>query len=430
MLSILIIASLCLLIFASSTPVKPSDIVTFDSLRLSYKQLITYYRNYSGYFGDVDDFWTSANSIECLANYYIVSKKMNQLDDLVEIESIFENTHLKLKPFYFTYSRCYDDYLWWVLAWKRAFDATSNEKYLEQSQIIFYRLVDNFMIWNSTCGGVVWSASTQYRNAITNELFMDASTQLSLASNSTAEKLKYDSWAKKEVDWFLSTRMISAPTDAPDDTQLVIDGLPGGSCDNQVDPVGDYWTYNSGVLLDGLAHHGHIDIALNISKSAVTYFTDSSTSDKIMRELSCSAPEGFCDGQDGKMFKGVFVRHLHYFMKILHQKSTKVRNYEVELKGFQEWIVLQAESILTKASLAIDSSESESHSDSSISTSSITAGSGTPTGLLLSQLWQGPPPELSGDPKTQVITTPWISQASALEALIAAFSLLNNISYT
>jgi len=394
----------------SSVPdVKPQTVVTYDSLHLSYKQLLTYYRNFSGYFGDVDNFWTTANSIEALANYYIVSKQVNQLDDLSEIESVFENTHLKMKPFYFTYSRCYDDYLWWVLAWKRVYDATANEKYLQQSQIIFHRLVDQFVIWNTTCGGVVWSASSQYRNAITNELFMDASTQLFLSSNATVERVKYESWATQEVNWFLSTRLISSPATT---ALLVIDGLPGGSCDNNVDPVGEYWTYNSGVLLDGLALHGHSELAVNISKSAISYFTDPLANDNIMRELACdSAGDGFCSGQDGKMFKGAFVRHLHYLMRVLHNLPP-ARKYEVNLREYEEWIVLQAVSIITKASLTVTDTNT-----------------GTPTGLLLNQLWQGPPPELMDNIKEQISSTPWVAQASALEALIAAFSLLNNVSY-
>lgn len=401
-------------IIATSLITKPANIVTYDKLRLSYKQLISYYKHYSGYFGDVQSFWTSANSIESLSNYYIVSKQINQLNDIQEIEDIFENTYTKMKPFYFSYNRCYDDYLWWVLAWKRAYDATLNQKYLEQSEIIFHRLVDNYLIWNTTCGGVIWSASTQYRNAITNELFLDASTQLYLATNSTIEKAKYLSWANKEVNWFLSTRMISSPSQSSDSIQLVIDGLPGGSCDNNIDPVGEYWTYNSGVMLDGLAHHGHIDLAINISNSAISYFTDPIANDNIMRELSCdSTGNGFCSGLDGKMFKGAFARHLHYLMKILHEKSSKIRNYDVDLKKYEEWIVTQAVSIITKASLTVTDSVS-----------------GTPTGLLLSQLWQGPPPELGSSIQEKISTTPWVSQASGLEALIAAFSLLNNISYT
>lgn len=393
---------------------KPSDVVTYESLRLAYKQLVSYYRNISGYFGEVDSFWTSANSIEALSNYYIVSKQVSQFDDLSEIEFIFENTHTKMKPFYFSYGRCYDDYLWWVLAWKRAYDATSNEMYLEQSKIIFHRLVDTFAIWNTTCGGVVWSAASQYRNAITNELFLDASTQLAQAANSSAEELYYLSWVHKEINWFLSTKMISTPPLAPEGTQVVDDGLPGGTCANDIDPTGLYWTYNSGVLLDGLAHNGQVDLALNISQSAITYFTDPVAGDRIMRELSCSAPEGICDGQDGKMFKGAFVRHLHYMMKILYKKSSKLHNYEVVLKEYQDWIILQAHSILTKASLSV-TSESSSPT--------------TPTGLLLSQQWQGPPPELPENPRVLVKTTPWVSQTSALEALTAAFSLLNNVSY-
>ena len=245
----------------------------------------------SGYFGDVTSFWTTANSIETLANFYVVAKAVESGSTLVEeMSSIFENTYMKLKPFYFSYRRCHDDYLWWVLAWIRVYEVTGDSKYLEQSKIIFHRLVDTFNMWNSTCGGVTWSSASQYRNSITNELFLDAASRLSETSTNETEKLHYKSWAGKELNWFLSTKLIN------DVSFVVIDGLPGGSCDNDVEPVGDYWTYNSGVFLDGLVLNGQVNLAVNVSTAAITYF---SPDDRIMREKSCSADTGYCDGLDG-----------------------------------------------------------------------------------------------------------------------------------
>ena len=250
-------------------------------------------------------------------------------------------------------------------------------------------------MWNITCGGVTWNDATQYRNSITNELFLNSASRLSELVDDQQEKLYYKSWAEKELNWFLSTKLINEVT------HIVIDGLPAGSCDNDVEPVGAYWTYNSGVFLDGLVANGQVDLARNVSQSAIKYFTNGNA-DQILRETSCSPVEGYCDGLDGKMFKGAFVRHLTYAL----QKWNKVT--EKDYLDYKAWIVRQADSILNNASVETD------------------LGNGV-KGLLLSQLWQGPQPDAQADNQESV--TPWVSQAAAFDALLAAFAVSNDIHF-
>ena len=103
------------------------------------------------------------------------------------------------------------------------------------------------------------------------------------------------------------------------------------------------------------------------------------------REISCNNDTGYCDGQDGRQFKGAFVRHLGYAATspLFGNKQT------IEI-----WLKQQVDSILTHASL------------------SLTLDSGLP-GLLLGQLWQGPSP-IDGDDDM-----PWIGHGSAMDALCA-----------
>lgn len=99
------------------------------------------------------------------------------------------------------------------------------------------------------------------------------------------------------------------------------------------------------------------------------------------------------------MFKGAFVRHLNYALQRVDRDRISIHSsWSAEMK---QWILLQADSIMSNASLP-------------------TVLSGGTNGLLLSQLWQGPPP--AEDEQTQ-----WVSQSAGLDALVAAYTITHSI---
>ncbi|MDP9394061.1 MAG: glycoside hydrolase family 76 protein, partial [Actinomycetota bacterium] len=133
----------------------------------------------------------------------------------------------------------YDDDGRYLNAWIRAYDVTQDPKYLAEAKRIFTEMTT---AWDGTCGGGVWwNKDRQYKNAITNELFMLAAARLHRRSpNGTGAGSYYD-WAMRSWTWFNNSGMINS-------SNLVNDGL-NASCQNNNDVT---WTYNQGVILGAL----------------------------------------------------------------------------------------------------------------------------------------------------------------------------------
>jgi len=154
--------------------------------------------------------------------------------------------------------------------------------------------------WDSTCGGGVWwKKDKEYKNAITNELFMAIAIRL-YQRTSIAEYLEL---AQNEWTWFQNSGMINS-------SKLVNDGLDD-TCKNN---NGTTWTYNQGVILGGLADlysatqkQTYLDIAERIADSAINTLVN------VHGILTEPCENGDC-GDDGPQFKGIFIRNLaHLF---------------------------------------------------------------------------------------------------------------------
>jgi hypothetical protein len=167
---------------------------------------------------------------------------------------------------------------------------------------IYDDLVGPWHAWNSTCGGIMWAVDNPYRNSITNELFFTASINLhriyedvlSIPDSSprSTSGLTFMEWAIKDWNWMNSTTLF-LPETGREETFLVAvvviyclglynDGMPNSDCSVQAPSQGAIWTYNQGVLLDGLVQFGLNEFAQQVATKALAYFTGSH-SDGVMR---------------------------------------------------------------------------------------------------------------------------------------------------
>jgi predicted alpha-1,6-mannanase (GH76 family) len=192
-----------------------------------------------------------------------------------------------------------DDDLWAVIASVDAWQTDHDPELLAWAATNYSRIVTDH--WDDHCGGGLWwDPQHTYKNAITNELLLFASTRLYLATGQQT----YREWALRTWGWFAASGMIG-----PDG--LVNDGLDV-QCRNNGAPR---YTYNQGVLLGGLtdltAMTGdpqYRDAALRTALAATRTLV---TAQGLLTEPSDAL------GSDGPMFKGVFVFHLGHLVEAL-----------------------------------------------------------------------------------------------------------------
>ncbi len=191
-----------------------------------------------------------------------------------------------------------DDTSWWGLAWLQAYEITGSGQYLSMAETDANYVHQQ---WDSTCGGGVWWQTTQhsYKNAITNELFLELTAGL---HNAVRGDRKYLRWANAEWAWFKRSGMING-------SNLVNDGLTG-SCENNHRTT---WTYNQGVILAGLAqlytatkNASLLTEARRIARSAISHLTVGGVLNEPCEGSEC----GNSIGGDLESFKGIFVRDL------------------------------------------------------------------------------------------------------------------------
>ncbi len=190
-----------------------------------------------------------------------------------------------------------DDTGWWGLAWLQAYTMTGDRAYLAMAETDAGYIHRS---WTGTCGGGVWwSTARTYKNAITNELFLELTAWL---HNSIRGDTKYLSWATAEWDWFRHSGMINR-------AGVINDGLTA-QCANNHEPT---WSYNQGVLLAGLAQLYNatkkrelLRTAEAIGKAAIRRLTF----DGVLQEPCTGAECGSSAGGDGQSFKGIFVQDL------------------------------------------------------------------------------------------------------------------------
>jgi len=236
--------------------------------------------------------WNSANALTAVIRYTKLTGDESHAGVIATTFTAAAKTHAGFANTF------YDDNAWWALAWVAAYDLTRDQRYLNTARSIFTR---NTVAWDGTCGGGLhWHAASQYKNAITNELFL---TLAALLHQRVPGDQSYLSWAQRTWDWFAASGLINPG-------HLVNDGL-SAACQNN---GGTTWTYNQGVILGGLAAMYQItgDRAYLTQGEAIAQATlGTLTAAGILAE-PCETAGKPCD-EDQAQFKGIFVRYLYDF---------------------------------------------------------------------------------------------------------------------
>jgi hypothetical protein len=259
-----------------------------NPLQADMAELFTYYRQSTGLIGS--SWWQAAVALSTVETYAQATGD-DSYDALVSSAfalhsgSDFEND-------------ADDDTAWWALVWLQAYDVTRLPAYLSMAETDANYIHQD---WNRTCGGGIWWLRDPgyYKNAVTNELFLELTAWL---HNSIDGDVKYLSWAEAEWSWFERSGMING-------NGLVNDGL-GGDCQNNGDPT---WTYNQGVILAGLAQlyqatgtRSLLTTAERIARAAIGQLTVGGVLTEPCRGADCEARLD----ADQQAFKGIFVLDL------------------------------------------------------------------------------------------------------------------------
>lgn len=259
----------------------------------------------------------------------------------------------------------------WALLWIKAYDFTTDAKYLDMAETIFADLTKT---WTATCGGQWWDRAHKSQGAIPTLLFL--STAAHLANRvPPIKKLYYSAWSIKIWEWFSQSGMLT-----PNNT--IVSAINNRTCK----PEGDLWAYVQGTAIASLlemsilfhksqdrAHARYLNIANEIAKAATTHLV---TENGILRDPW----ESSACGPNGGQPKGMLIRNLQLLYEAVPEQL------------YKDFILKNADSILAN--------------DVGVSAKGVPG--------VLSLHWAGPFNATRADASTH---------SSALEALIAAAAI-------
>jgi predicted alpha-1,6-mannanase (GH76 family) len=250
-----------------------------------------WYQQSTGLYTSPSNWWNAANSVTVLANYEQVSGDTSYYSVIANTFAAAQGSHANFV------NEFYDDDGWWALAWIDAYDVTGNPAYLSMAETIFTAITG---AWDSTCGGGVWwSTSRAYKNAIPNELFLTIAAKLANRTSGTASAA-YLNWAQQEWTWFKKSGMINAKS-------LINDGLNSSNPSACTNNGGSTWSYNQGVILGGLVELYRADNDPTLLPQAEAIANAAIAN---LAQNGILTDPGSMTGGDAPQFKGVFLRNL------------------------------------------------------------------------------------------------------------------------
>ncbi|KAF4567449.1 hydrolase 76 protein [Pleurotus pulmonarius] len=242
----------------------------------------------SGYTGG--SLWTDANTFEDLHNLMLASGSN-------DFSSIADGTFLgraALNP---------------STNWNNFIGGSFDDAQTSAAKI--YDIIANQ--WDDHCGGGVWwSSARTYKNAITNELFLLTSASGFLRNRQLTNYLDN---ATKVWNWLKGSGMRNADG-------LFNDGIDFNTCANNGQTT---WTYNQGVIASGLgalfAATGDRTL-LDEAEITLDATIRHLSTNNILRESCDNAASGgpVCN-QDQQIFKGIWTKHLQYYLDTANDAS-------------------------------------------------------------------------------------------------------------
>ncbi len=245
--------------------------------------------------------WRGANALAAITDYMAASGSRAYISYLSET---YLAHIVDARPFI---NRYYDDEGWWALTWIKAYALTGDPQYLTLAESIFKDLTKG---WTQTCGGGLrWSKFANYKDAISNALFLQISSQLHTL---IPHDKKYRRWALREWKWFSHTGMLTQ-------SGLVVDGIDPITCQPIVDST--TWTYNQGAIIGGLVDLYKVthqpSLLLTAEKTAGAVLASPQLSPGgILTEPACG-PAPTC-AKDAPTFKGIFMENLKLLDTLVH----------------------------------------------------------------------------------------------------------------
>ncbi|EPQ57053.1 Six-hairpin glycosidase [Gloeophyllum trabeum ATCC 11539] len=290
-----------------------------------------YYNTLTGQYND-GELWTDSNALEDLHNLMLAdgSDDFGDVADQSYIGKAALNSGTNWNDLL---NGSNDDAQWIILAlWKvadyKAAKGQDGSAYVSSAGTIYDIIAGE---WDDgTCGGGVWwSTKHDYKNSITNELFLLTSAYGYLRNQNQT----YLDNANKEWNWLSQSGLRNSDG-------LYNDGLVTNTCQNNGQTT---WTYNQAVVAAGLG-------ALGVANQDTSLFDEAEVSlDATVNHLasggvlkeSCDDSSGTSCNADQSIFKGIWTKHVQYY---LDQANDSARTAK-----YSAFLGAQADAINTNA---------------------------------------------------------------------------------